>query len=290
MKFLAFADLHLRESRPVCRPDDEDWIKTQERVINFIAETAEKENVDQIIIAGDVFDSWKNKSMFFLNKCATWLQRLSMNVGVMAIPGNHDFYSTDLKVLESTPYGLFTKFGIWFDPDDYWFASKYLHIDKEPKPRDKLVCVVHRCLYLNEKPYPGIPETGNVEYFVKHFIRPNCRLVISGDNHQPFVCQIDDTLVVNCGSVFRMRSQQANYTPAVWLCEVDKNRANAKPIYIPLECKIKSHFITNNTLKDVVGDITGTFEVGEFSDNFKNLVKDDIDKTKLILKFEGTLR
>ena len=87
-----------------------------------------------------------------------------------------------------------------------------------------------------------------------------------------------------------MRSPQADYTPAVWLCEVDKNRANAKPVYIPLECKIKSQFLTDDTLKDVVGDITGTFEVGEFSDNFKNLVKDDVDKNKLILTFEGTLQ
>ena len=67
MKLIALADLHLSENTPPCRPDGEDLIATQARKLNFVADLALQEDVDYILIAGDLFDSWRTNSTEFFN-------------------------------------------------------------------------------------------------------------------------------------------------------------------------------------------------------------------------------
>ena len=55
MKVLCMADLHLSETRPVCRTD-EDWIEKQEMYLSKVVEIATEEKVDAVVIAGDLFD------------------------------------------------------------------------------------------------------------------------------------------------------------------------------------------------------------------------------------------
>ena len=50
MKILALADLHLRENKPECRAEEEDWLKAIEDKIHFIYQTA-KENKVVVIAA-----------------------------------------------------------------------------------------------------------------------------------------------------------------------------------------------------------------------------------------------
>ena len=41
-KILALADLHLKENKPECRDEQEDWIATIDNKIQFIATLAKK--------------------------------------------------------------------------------------------------------------------------------------------------------------------------------------------------------------------------------------------------------
>ena len=131
MKILALADLHLRENKPECRAEEEDWLKAIGDKIHFIYQTAKENKVDYIVIAGDVFDSWRNNSMPFLCQCISWFKTLNIAAPVVCIPGNHDTMGGNLNELERSPYELFARMKVFndasigdFDVYNYQFEGK----------------------------------------------------------------------------------------------------------------------------------------------------------------------
>ena len=85
MRFIACADLHLRQDKPRCR-QDEDWLGFQESRLNIIAEYA-NENDCPIFIAGDLFNK-PIVSEEIINMFIDFCKKV--NNGVYAIAGNHD--------------------------------------------------------------------------------------------------------------------------------------------------------------------------------------------------------
>ena len=300
MKILALADLHLRENKPECRAEEEDWLKTIGDKIHFIYQTAKENKVDYIVIAGDVFDSWRNNSMPFLCQCISWFKTLNIAAPVVCIPGNHDTMGGNLNELERSPYELFARMKVFndasigdFDVYNYQFEGK--QVSNHP------VVIAHKGLYLKEKPYPTAPDKGNVEYFVRNCLSDSCKLLIAGDYHKPFVTKIDNCTVVNCGSLMRLTAAQCDYKPAVWLCEVGdnvqvtknsvqvpKNDVQVTKIDVPLNYPVsREHIDSVNArqeyLEDIIGSVEGDFEITlSFKDNFRNIVK-DLDNSKEIL-------
>lgn len=300
MKILALADLHLRENKPECRAVEEDWLKAIGDKIHFIYQTAKENKVDYIVIAGDVFDSWRNNSMPFLCQCISWFKTLNIAAPVVCIPGNHDTMGGNLNELERSPYELFARMRVFndasigdFDVYDYQFEGKL--VGNHP------VVIAHKGLYLKEKPYPTAPDKGNVEYFVRNCLSDSCKLLIAGDYHKPFVTKIDNCTVVNCGSLMRLTAAQCDYKPAVWLCDVGdnvqvpksdvqvaKNDVQVTKIDVPLNYPVsREHIDSVNArqeyLEDIIGSVEGDFEITlSFKDNFRNIVK-DLDNSKEIL-------
>lgn len=286
MKILALADLHLRENKPECRADEEDWLKAIGDKIHFICQTAKENKVDYIVIAGDVFDSWRNNSMPFLCHCISWFKTLNIAAPVVCIPGNHDTMGGNLNELERSPYELFARMKVFnnasigdFDVYDYQFEGK--QVGNHP------VVIAHKGLYFKEKPYPTAPDKGNVEYFVRNCLSGSCKLLIAGDYHKPFVTKIDNCTIVNCGSLMRLTAAQCDYKPAVWLCDVGEEVQVTK-IDVPLSYLIsREHIDSVNArqeyLEDIIGSVEGDFEITlSFKDNFRNIVK-DLDNSKEIL-------
>ena len=293
MKILALADLHLRENKPECRAEEEDWLKAIGDKIHFIYQTAKENKVDYIVIAGDVFDSWRNNSMPFLCQCISWFKTLNIAAPVVCIPGNHDTMGGNLNELERSPYELFARMKVFndasigdFDVYNYQFEGK--QVGNHP------VVIAHKGLYLKEKPYPTAPDKGNVEYFVRNCLSDSCKLLIAGDYHKPFVTKIDNCTVVNCGSLMRLTAAQCDYKPAVWLCDVSDNVQVTKSdvqvtkIDVPLNYPVsREHIDSVNArqeyLEDIIGSVEGDFEITlSFKDNFRNIVK-DLDNSKEIL-------
>jgi DNA repair exonuclease SbcCD nuclease subunit len=155
------------------------------------------------------------------------------------------------------------------------------------------ICIAHKGLYLGEKPFPNAPDSGNVLSFVDN-MHENCKLLIAGDYHKPFICKGNDCVVVNCGSVFRMRADQIDYKPQLWLCEWSSSRNEyvVKGVPIPLKYPIRRDYIDTKhdeeeKLEELVGGISGDFEItANFKDNFKNMIKDLPNKELVYELFE----
>jgi DNA repair exonuclease SbcCD nuclease subunit len=292
-KIMCLADLHLTEKKPQCRPDEEDWMDTVETKLNWISLTALRNSVDYIVIAGDIFDSVNKCSHEFMGFCIKWFHSLKNRYGirVVAIPGNHDLVNADHSRIMQSPYGVLRAASVIESPDTYgmgdmpYGVSRYYGI--EP------IVLGHYGLWNKEKPYKGAPDEGNVEWFVTNCLPTSCKLFITGHYHVPFVVKVRDTVVVNCGCLFRMRADLINYKPYVTIVTVDDDyKVHPKKFPIPLKYEIRRDYIDNKNdteaaLDEMVGNIEGDFEAGfNFKDNFYSMSKDCENSKEINKEFE----
>lgn len=291
MKLIALADLHLSENTPPCRPDGEDLIATQARKLNFVADLALQEDVDYILIAGDLFDSWRTNSTEFLTLCTKWLTHLrdsTKSKQLITIPGNHDSLGGDIGELKRSPYALLVAAGVLTDvQEDYEAFSSYLYTDDCKKEHSNPIVLAHKGLWYKEKPFIKASDDGNIKAFINK-LAPECRLLIAGDYHKDFAVKLNGIVIVNCGSLTRMRADQIDYKPKVRVITYG-DAVSVQTVDIPLTCEIRRDYIDNNQRPevDLLGNIDGTFEIEcDFEANFKELIKTDEDKDELLKRFE----
>jgi len=310
-RILALADLHLKETKPECRDVNEDWIATIDSKIQFISTLARKQHVNNIVIAGDIFDSWRTNSMEFLIQCAGWLSLLNKTCSrfnginnpdsLICIPGNHDSMGGNPEELKRSPYTLMANMGAFkhlgknrglYYPVYY---SDDLH-DGTIKHNGRPIIVMHKGMYYKDKPFDDAKEENNIEWFVENCTSENTRLIISGDYHKPFTQEINGITCVNCGSVFRLRADQINYKPKATIIDydMDYNKILKVEDYpLPLTYDIHRDHIDEKKelyqkLSEMLDTVDDSFELSlNFKDNFKHLIANDPNKDKLLTLFEA---
>ena len=293
MKILCLADLHLTEKKPQCRPDEENWMNTIDRKLEWITELALQHKVDTIAIAGDVFDSVNRCSYEFMSSCIEWFRvwKTAYKFIVVTIPGNHDLVNADHSRLAQSPYGVLMAAGLVTAPEFYDMGGMYYgaqdYHGSEP------VVIGHYGLWHKEKPFKDAPDEGNVEWFVNNCLPKTCKLFITGHYHIPFVAKVNDTTVVNCGCPFRMRADLIDYKPTVTIADVDSDfNVTTETFEIPLQYEIRRDYIDDKkdretALDEMVGNIEGDFEAGfNFRDNFFNMSKECENSTEINKEFE----
>jgi DNA repair exonuclease SbcCD nuclease subunit len=295
-KIMCLADLHLTEKKPPCRPDDENWLDTIGRKIDFMISLCKKHEVDMIVVAGDVFDSVGKCSHEFMTFCIHKLKQLAESSGgysLIAIPGNHDLINADHDRLNHTPYGVLEACGILASPTVPYREFGVMPYGAKKYTGKQQIVIGHYGLWLREKPYPGAPDEGNVEWFVNNCLPKSCKLFITGHYHVPFVTKIRDTVVVNCGCPFRMRADLIDYTPYVTVVKVDDDwTVHHRKYHIPLDCEIRRDYIDkakkqDEDLDEMIGNISGDFEVDfKFRDNFYKLSNECEHKEEINKEFE----
>lgn len=294
MKILCLADLHLTEKKPPCRPDEENWMETVERKLDWITDLIHEQKVDTVVIAGDIFDSTNKMSYEFMNTCLLWFSVLNSptwRLNVVSIPGNHDLVNADHSRVIQSPYGVLVATNFTRLPETIGFGT--IPYGESTYKGNASVVVGHYGLWYKEKPYPGAPDNGNVEWFVKNCLPKTCKLFITGHYHVPFVTKVRGTVVVNCGCPFRMRADLINYKPTITIADIDSDfNVTTETFEIPLEYEIRRDYIDDKNdretaLDEMVGSIEGDFEAGfSFRDNFFNMSKECENSTEINKEFE----
>lgn len=311
LKLLVLADLHLKENKPECRDANEDWLATIDNKIQFISTLAREQRVNDIVIAGDIFDSWRTNSMQFLIQCASWLKQLDKScheIGginytgrLICIPGNHDSMGGNPDELKRSPYTLMANMGIFKhltkEQGLYYpvYYSDDLH-DGTVKHNGRPIIVMHKGMYYKEKPFEDAKDENNIEWFVDNCTSDNTRLIISGDYHKPFTEVIHGVFCVNCGSVFRLRADQIDYKPKATVIEYDMTNnclLDVEDYPIPLEYDIHREHIDEKKalyakISGMMSTIDDSFELSlSFKDNFKHIIANDPNRDKLLTLFEA---
>lgn len=244
------ADWHIRPTVPVCRTDD--FLVAMWKKVEFILNLSDKHQIP-ILIAGDVGlkSQWPN---WLLEEFIGKVKAKKDKAKVYAIPGQHDLPDHNLDLWRASAIGVLheSEAVIFLGVDN----QKFIHLDESglwsvfPFPYGIEVSTINNPLGENYvSPLIAIAHTLVTEgepkgldkwmegrsspalSLLKKF--PEYSLILTGDNHKPFVQEYEGRLLVNPGSLMRTTADQANHKPRVYLWYAQDNRV--EPVYLPIE-------------------------------------------------------
>ncbi len=220
------ADIHLALKPPVARRDEYNWFDAMKRSLYEIDHLSRRHNCP-ILCAGDVFDRW-NSPPELINFAIDNLPQM------FSIPGQHDLPLHRIDLTSRSAYGTLCRAGRIADAPLYvasrvgpnlWVKGFPWGVPLTPCSKalrrvdggeGLRVALVHSFLWLNkETSYPGAPESGRVSATQASF--EGWDAVVFGDNHKGFLTCMGGTSVLNCGTVFRRRTDEKDYKPHVGL-------------------------------------------------------------------------
>jgi predicted phosphodiesterase len=231
------ADLHLEESTPVSRTDD--YRAAQLRKLEFLQTLRDQNGGCPILCAGDIFNKWKVSPWL-----AAWAYS-HLPEEIITVPGNHELpmhsveefeksilhlmemVRDDFKVLQDQailvndlsilgiPFGQFNT----FDPGYF----------KIPEGK-RYILLLHELTWEGKKPMwaGGYSAQDILDKFGEYF-----DLIVVGDNHESFVVEGESCLLVNPGSMMRIRADQADFHPRCFLYYAETNKVI--PVEFPID-------------------------------------------------------
>jgi predicted phosphodiesterase len=213
------ADLHLRDSIPICRTDV--YMTAQWKKLDFISDL-QKQYSCPVICGGDIFDHWK-PSPFLLSETIKHLPDQFKTV-----LGNHDLPQHSLLLVDKCGVNVLKEAGIIT-------ILERCHFDQLPDEpsmiiKGRKILVWHKMNYKGKPPWPGCtdPSAGIILSKYKQF-----DLIITGDNHKTFTEEFEGRVLVNPGSMMRMDADQIDHKPCVFLWYADDN--SIKQVFLPIE-------------------------------------------------------
>lgn len=267
------ADLHIRADIPMCRTDD--YLKAQFDKLEFIFGLCE-ENDCPLLVAGDIGNKsqWPN---WLLEKTISIINKYGIDI--ICIPGQHDLPEHRLDYWEKSGCGVLHQakvartltLSILYHNIFRIFPFGYGNEVSHCKPTFPLkIAMSHQMVIENKPLWPG-QEAPKGNALLKKF--PEYNLILTGDNHNPFVAEYQGRLLVNPGSMMRMTVAQINHKPRVYKWYSDTNTVEA--VYLPIEKGVISRVhIENKEERD------------ERMEAFVSRVKDDFE---ISLSFECNL-
>lgn len=235
---IACADLHIGREVPRCRTDRETYFDHVMAKVQFLRDKAREYGVP-IVCAGDVFHHWDQPPTVITRT----LQNLKYDCFV-AVPGQHDLpyhsmnhyrHSALATLDEGMRYGIaYGGSKQFINPATVQFFGFGETIERLDDDVD--IAVMHRMTYV-KPPYPGAPESGNVKKLARLAEGRKFVLFITGDNHETFTYKGPNFLVVNPGSMIRLRADQKDHKPSCFLITTNKEVSHfwAKRLYYPAE-------------------------------------------------------
>jgi len=233
------ADWHLRKTAPSFRKDDFSLaLKRKVKQIFRIAVTHKA----KILIAGDLGDKsqWSNSLLSWFIRIAKRVRR--SGVRILVIPGQHDLYGHDLSRWRKNALGVLQHAGaIEVLVDDIYIIDDIAIVAKPYGSSDiieerKIPNAKCKILMLHRLTFPTRVPNWDTSVLIGEELLEYLNwadLILTGDNHQTFTCKRENRILVNPGSLLRLKINQSNHKPCIFLYDEDEKRLVRK---IYLEC------------------------------------------------------
>lgn len=219
---IAFSDLHLSLTQPVCRAD-KDWLVVQAGYLKQVRDIAKELGGVPVLCAGDIFDRW-NPPPELINFALEHLP-----TGMISVPGQHDLPNHRIEDMHRSGYGVLVKARKILDIAGSSLVSKDFGFtvygagwgQQLGKYGPQASCgqhigLVHRYLWAYEnKRYIGAPSTSHIQNQPDQFNAYDW--VISGDNHTLFTATLKHCTVINPGGFIRRKSDERLHAPSVYI-------------------------------------------------------------------------
>jgi len=224
------SDLHLRLAPPRCRIDD--FRQAMLSKLKALKALQERYNIP-IFCAGDVFDKW-DASPELLTLLIEQMPYIHTIAGQHDLPYHnmHLLYKSGLSTLVAagkaevmSGEGLYN----WDAPfPKKGIAANYGHFNFDTIERD--IIIAHTLVWDEVEPFPGARGSTAIQA-LKTF--PKADLILTGDNHQPFVTEYKGRVLVNPGSMLRLKADQKDHQPRAYLYYAEDNRV--EPYYFKID-------------------------------------------------------
>lgn len=217
--FILTSDWHIRADNPSSRIDD--FQKVQTDTLDFIFTTASDTKSD-IIIAGDIFHrSQPAKSQYLENKLINYLRSFYHNV--FAIPGNHDLLYHSYERRNECSYGVIANH---FNNNVYDFISLIPFNTDLSTPKSNSIIVLHHFIDPEFKNFTK--KRIGADWLFDNY---DFKICVTGDNHEGFIIQKKDKIIVNPGCITRQKSDTEAYKP--FIVQINIETLEHKMIYLP---------------------------------------------------------
>jgi predicted phosphodiesterase len=268
------SDGHIRDTKPRCRIDN--YFEAQSKKLNQIKKL-QIENNCPVFDCGDLLDNYRSSP--FLEG---WLIDNLPNQ-FYTIAGNHDLPNHRIEDIDKGSLGVLIKaskvkllnwcsigIGVW----GFNYNSNF-QIPKEFETRrkeTKHIALVHEFISIDK--FPGSITPNELVNKLQGF-----DYIFCGHNHTNFDVKVNNTRVINIGSMLRMDADQINYKPAFYVMydnfeiekiyfDIDDNVIDRK--YIDDKNK------TNEKLEAFITSLNGKYEISNsFKNNIDNYLKEN---------------
>jgi len=226
------ADTHLRSDTPRSRTDD--FYKTLQTKFEFILQKG-KELQCPILIAGDLGhrSSWP-WSLY------SWFIRIInyYDADIICIPGQHDLPNHRIDKMVDAPIGVadMSDFIIALNEEKITRKEFVVHgfpfgvkVSGKLIPDTVNIALTHQMVIEDKPEWEGQAGTKAITLLRRN----NFDVILSGDNHKPFVVKYKNKLLVNPGSMMRSNADQANHKPRIYLYNAEEN--DVTPLFLPIE-------------------------------------------------------
>ena len=222
-------DLHIGNWQPECRSDV--YLDALLNKIRWMA-ALQITHGCPLVFPGDVFNTWKADSELLNKVMAVWPKG-----DVLAVCGQHDLRNHNLELQDQSAFDTLRLAGMLQDVSQeakelpkgiVVYGASWGREAKAAPNCAHPVLVAHVTLW--EKPFAPGQKPGEATRYLKE--NKDWQLICTGDNHQTFTAIDGISELVNAGSVMRMRSDQKDFRPCVFLWNADIG--NIRQLFIPI--------------------------------------------------------
>jgi len=214
------ADWHLRETAPTFRSGENFW-GIQWKKVRFVAQL-QAEHGCPVIHAGDLFHHWKASPLLL----SMAIKRLPKQF--YTVYGNHDLPQHNFSLANKSAISTLEASGTVTVLTGNHFGER--------NPVNSLVFPAYNRALMAWHVYNSlsVPDWGTDKMWTAKRMSqafPQADLILTGDNHQPFV-YIGKNLIVNPGPLTRQSVDLKEIDPRVYLWYAETN--TVEPVFLPL--------------------------------------------------------
>lgn len=218
MKLVLTSDWHLSLARPPMRMED-DWLAAQRSALDAALRAARAHDAP-VLVAGDLFDSpVAHPSVVNLA-----LEFIAAAGRVLCVAGNHDLPYHQAALMDKSSYGVVERFlPACVSGGGRRLAVERVHYGEKAAGGACDVLMAHMFAVRTDRDRPPGRECATGPGLLEMF--PRARVVVVGDNHDPWTYRSGGRLVVNCGCLMRRSASEARYPAGFWVVDTDSLEA-----------------------------------------------------------------
>lgn len=280
----AIGDLHLRGTVPENRIDD--YLSEQKRKLLYSFNIIPRESV--VAFPGDVFNS--DEEPYWVIEQFTNILNSRPDLFYLFVAGQHDmhYHSTNLR---NTPLKLLVsgvKNSLILNKEPFSIKGSIFYGKSWggviPKGILGSILIMHKTIIKNND-IPGLDAIRAKIFLQQHPFS----IVISGDNHEMFVEKIGKKRLVNMGSFMRIRKDQKDHAPAIYIFHNGLSYYESIPIKENVfDNEVKSKKVDTKFIQTVKEDFVKSLKEEnkelEFVKRLRKNMKEEKEEVKDVIK------